>query len=476
MHGIPEEKFSFAGYFAELLQSKEVKNAVDSGITEVINLWEEGSPARKIATKPAKWVIKKSLSKTNGDGEELLSLLKQPDLLEHVSSILPAVLNNIGEIIHAMVVSFEDQPPEKQLEVLSRFFSSISPGKIGEIVTSLARTADSLHESNPKLIADTLIPGLRVFMEKTDFSELKSFLDNSKTDIQAVINGTNDIAFEYPAKFVTLLSFLPGVSNHVIYFVADLIKRFNGLPADILTDILISFFRETDGQTIGRLVNNLSEMIRQVHTGSALIGEAGVPQFSTELLKKSKEIFNETDPVIFAKAVNALNDGKEVFIKTFQTVVSENPDFFIASLEDLAKGKNSKIRLLKHQLELIEDLDEEISAAAISTGISKLNAYDLAELVNSACLLINNINDYSPEQLKETAIEFSSAVDTDELQTCLASITAGAVEGLRPIIRTAGPILIKEIVSSLNEENGENEELINEARETLRQFILGKEA
>lgn len=475
MHEMQEEKFSLAGYVAELLQTKEVKSAVDSGITEVINLWEEGSTGRKLASKPAKWVIKKSFTNNNGDGEDLLSLLKQPDLLEHVSSIIPTVFNNFSEIVHAMAVSLENQPPEKQLELLSRFCSTINPEKTGKIITSLARTADSLHQENPKLIADTVIPGLRSFLENTDFSDLKSFFDNSKTDIHAIINGANDLAFEFPAKLVTLLSFLPGVSNHVIYFLEDLIKRFNNLPADILADILISFFKEMDGKVIGQFVNNLTEMIRQVHTGSALIGEAGAPQFSTELLKKTREIFDKTDPAVLSKAVSAMTDGKEVFIKTLQTIASENHDFFIGSLESLSNGKNSKIRLLKHKLELIKDLNEEDAAKAISTGISKLNVYDFAEVINSACTLCNSIKEYSPSHLEKLAEEFTATLDIDELTTCLSSVMTDTMKGLRPIIRVTAPLLIKEVIGSLSDEDNGNDELINEAKETLRLFILGKE-
>ncbi len=472
-----QENFSFAGYFAEILQTREVKSAVDSGFTEVINLWGEGSIAKKFASKPAKWVINKSFSKkSNGHEEELLSLLKHPDLLEHTSIILPAIINNLGEIVHAMAVSLESKPAEKQIELLSRFFTAINSEKTGKIITSFARTADLLHLKNPRFIADSVIPGLRSFLKHTDFSELKSFFDNSKTDIQSIINGANDLAFEFPAKLVTLLSFIPGISNHVLFFLEDLIKRFNDLPADILTDILISFFKETDGKTIGLFLNNFTEMIRQVHTGSALIGEAGAPQFSTELLKKTRGIFDEMDPVVLSKAVSAITDGKEVFLKTLQTVASENPDFFMNSLETLSDGKNSKIRLLKHKLELIEDLDEEDAAKAISAGISKLNIYDFAELVNSACTLFNTMNEHSPVELEKLAEEFTSTIDTDEFFKCLSSITTDTIKGFRPIIRCAAPVLIKEAIGSLSAEDDGNDELINEARETLRQFILGKES
>ncbi len=481
-----QENFSFAGYFAEILQTKEVKNAVDSGITEVINLWGEGSSAKKFASKPAKWAINKSFSKkSNGHEEELISLLKHPDMLEHASLILPGIINNFGEVVHAMAISLESKPAEKQLELLSRFFASINSEKAGKIITSFARTADSLHQKNPKFIADSVIPGLRSFLENTDFSELKSFFDNSKTDIHSIINGTFDLGFEYPAKLVTLLSFIPGISNHVLFFLEDFIKRFNDLPADILADILISFFKETDGKTMGRFLNNLTEMIRQVHTGSALIGEAGTPQFSTELLKKTREIFDEIDPVVLTKAIRAIMDGKEVLLKTFQTIASENPEFFLSSLETLSDGKNSKIRVLKHKFELMEEFDEEEAAKAISAGISKLNTYEFAELVNSACTLFNTINEHSPLELEKLAEEFTSAIDTDELFICLSSITTDTMKGfrpiIRPIIRSVGPLLIKEVIGSLTaeddgaEDDG-NDELIDEAREMLRNFIMGKEA
>jgi hypothetical protein len=472
-----DENFSFAGYLAEILLTKEVKSAVDSGITEVINLWGEGSTAKKFASKPAKWVINKSFSKrSNGYEEELLSLLKRPDMLEHASLILPGIINIFGEVVHAMALSLESKPTEKQLELISRFFTSINQEKTGKIITSFARTADSLHQKNPQFIADSVIPGLRSFLESTDFSDLKSFLDNSKKDIHSIINGANDLAFEFPAKLVTLLSFIPGISNHVLFFLEDLIKRFNDLPADILADILISFFKETDGKTIGRLLNNLTEMIRQVHTGSALIGEAGAPQFSTELLKKTREIFDETDPVVLTKAVSAILDGKEVFLKTFQTIASENPEFFMGSLETLSDGNNSKIRVLKHKFELIEDLDDEDIARTISAGISKLNTYDFAELLNSACSLFNTINEHSPLELEKLAEEFTSTIDTDELLICLSSITTDTIKSFRPITRLVVPLLIKEVISSLSPEDDGNDELIDEARETLRHFILGREA
>jgi hypothetical protein len=475
--GIPKEKFSFAGYFAKILQTKEVMNAVDSGITEVINLWGEGSSAKKFASKPAKCVIKNIFSNnTNGHKkEELLSLLKHPDLLELISSTMPTILNNISEIIHAMVVSLENNPEEKQLEMLSRFFSSFNTEQTGKTLTSLARILNSLHKNNPKLLADNIIPGLRTFLEHTDFSEFKNVFDHSKEDIDSILNGANDLAFEFPAKLVTFLSFLPGVSNHLLFFLEDIIKRFNDLPADILADILMSFFKEMDGKTIGNFINNINEMIRQVHTGSALIGEAGVPQFSTELLRKSRIMIEQIDPFVMMKAGRALLDGKEVLQKTFQQITGETPELLTGSLENLSAEKNSKIRLFKHKLETIEDLSEEDAAKALAKGISKWNGYDFAEVVNATSIILNSLNEHSPDVLKQSIEEFTATLDIDEIIESVSWISGDVSSSLKPFIRATAPVLIKEIIGCLSPDGDENDDQIDEAREMLRQFITGRE-
>ncbi len=477
MPGIPKEKFSFAIYFAEILQTKEVMNAVDAGITEVIHLWGEGSSAKKFASKHAKWVIKKSFSNEANDHEkeELLSLLKHPDLLEHISSILPTIFNCISEIIHAMVVSLENNPEEKQLEMLSCFFSSFNAEQTGKTLTSLARTLNFLHKNNPKLLANNIIPELRTFLEHTDFSEFKNVFDHSKEDIDSILKGANDLAFEFPAKLVTLLSFLPGVSNHFLFFLEDIIKRFNDLPADILADILMSFFKEMDGKTIGQFINNINEMIRQAHTGSALIGEAGVPQFSTELHKKSRIMIEQIDPVVLMKAGRALLDGKEVLQKTFQQIAGETPELLAGNLENISAEKNSKIRLFKHKLETIEDLSEEDAAKALATGISKWNGYDFAEVVNATSIILNSLNEHSPDVLKKSIDEFTATLDIDEISESVSWISGDVGSSLKPVIRATAPVLIKEIIGCLSPDGDENDDQIDEVREMLHQFIAGRE-
>jgi len=220
---------------------------------------------------------------------------------------------------------------------------------------------------------------------------------------------------------------------------------------------------------------SLTQFISSAGTGSALIGEAGVPQFSTELLRKSKIMIEKIDPVVMMKAGRAVLDGKEVLQKTFQQIAGETTELLTGSLENLSAQKNSKIRLFKHKLETIEDLSEEDAAKALTTGISKWNGYDFAEVVNATSTLLNSLNEHSPDVLKKSIDEFTATLDIDEISESVSWISGDVGSSLKPFIRATAPVLIKEIIGCLSPDCDENDDQIDEAREMLRQFITGRE-
>ncbi len=471
------EKFSFAAYFAELLTTKEVRDSVDSVITEVIDQWGTESFSRKITSTPAKRVIKKSLSTPGNspDKDVLSKLLKKPETLEKTISLLPVLVEGITDFFHAITEHIQTLPEEKKLNLISEVFSSINPEKSGRILTGIARTIDSLYKANPILFSKKITSGFEIFLKNTDLSSLKDLFEHSQEDLTNTLTGISELLFSYPAKMITIMSFLPGLTNIIISVLEDLTRKSNTLPPDILTDIQLSLFKEIDEKTIGRLINNINELIRQVHTGSALIGESGAPQFSTELLKKTRSIIQEINPELLLKSGNALIDGKETVIKIFQTAIGENPEILMQHLKHFSSGRNADIRLLKHRLEVIEDLNEDDAAEALAAGLSSWNAYDMAEVVNLISVIANTVHDFSPGLLEKLIREFINTLDLDEFSIFLDWVVNEASGSLRPLIRTAAPIIIKGIISSLTPENDGNNERIEEAREMVRQFIMGSE-
>ena len=110
-----------------------------------------------------------------------------------------------------------------------------------------------------------------------DFGEIKETVDGSAENITALAGMINEEMWQYPAKMVCLLSLLPALGNIVSAPSVKTIGPINNLAPDLLTDVILSLVRDIDGKSIGMLVNELCELVRKIHTGSALIGDTGKP-------------------------------------------------------------------------------------------------------------------------------------------------------------------------------------------------------
>ncbi|MCP4118939.1 MAG: hypothetical protein GY737_26790 [Desulfobacteraceae bacterium] len=459
------------------MKTREARNILDSTVTDFFDKWAEKGEIQSEFAKHAKRIFQRRLAQLEDrhNDQELMDLLQSPDVMEYIGKKLPESMNSMVEIVHLMAVSLVTYPEEKQLEFINDIFASLNADKIAGILTSLARTIDTLHKNNPTIIADNLVSILRDFLENIDLGEIKSLSENSKKELRSLITQTNDLLFEFPAKLILVLSFIPGISNNLLFFLKDLLKRFNALPADILTDLLISFFKEVDGKTVGKLINNLAEFIRQVHTGSALIGDPGSPRFSTEFARKTGTILNEVNPELVFKAGNALVDGKEALLKSMYDAAWEDPQFAELALKQLMAVRNSRNRLAQRKIELLDELGEEEAAGAIATASSEWNADEFAELINSGCSLANRLHDHSPDLLKNRVEEFVDTLDLYEIEETVAWVSRDLTETFKPVLQTVVPVVAKDLIECLASGNNGNEEQITAMRKTLRRFIMDEE-
>jgi hypothetical protein len=405
MSGDHSEKISFTGFIAEALKTREIRNTIDSVITEIINQWEEGNSVKTIISNPVKWIVSKSFSKPedNQQKNELLLLIKRLNMTK-----------NIGDII-------------------------------------------------------------RSILESTDFGNLRRCADHSKEDIKSMIQDLNDLLVEFPGKLITGLSFIPLISNHVVYYLKDFIYRLNLLPADILTDILISIFKDIDAKTMGELINHVNELIRQVHTGSALIGEAGAPKFTSDLLEKMKTIQGEIDTSLLLKAGNALIDGKEVLQHTFNTLLNNDPELLKDHLQHLILSYNSKISMMKQKLELIDSLNEDDDAETLTSVISEINGGDLAETINTACFILNAVQENAPKTIQKIISDFINTLDLDEIESALETLLIENDDLFKPLVRATFPVIVNGLIARLLSKNDDDNEKIENTKNKLRQFIMGEE-
>lgn len=469
---------SLAGFAAELLTTPECREAVGQVFSEVVAGWASGSQLRKTVARPVTWAVSRGTSRNDGahDSDGIAKVFSNPDHCQALVKQLPAMTGGIVSMLHAMVLHLETLPPEGKADFVDDIVSQANSGKMGEVFTSLARTAGDLQTSDPTFFSKRVLLVLASFLETADFGELREFLDHSREDLAAFATGVNKLAFDNPAKLVLLLSAIPDASNFLLVFTEDLLKRFADLPPDVLSDILLTFFKEIDGKTLGQLVDRSNEIVRLVHTGSSLIGDAGSPQFTSDLREKLRVAAAEVDPELFFKASNALIDGREAVVKTALDVAGENPELLLLHLKHLSARKNSNIRLMKHRLEILETLPEEDVARALADGLSGWNGYDLAEALNLAAYTANTLKATNPDAVEQTMSDFFGALDLQEVEETVTWLAKDVGKAARPLIRVAAPILIKEVLGCLTPEDDGNDEPIAEALTMLCRTITGKEA
>lgn len=477
MPGPRLEKASFAGFAEEVAKTPEIRNLLRALLAGVLHGWGDKGVIRPELIRQAQRILARLRVKSGGKTghPDLVDLLQHPEVVAYIRNQLPVVTSRLLEMAAVLTASFENIDQEEQEKLFNQITANFDSDRPGRILASLVNTLDRLHRNNPTLFADKTHQVLRQVLAQLDFGELKIVFANSKSDLEALGTKFNDLLFEYPSKLILMLSLIPGISNHLLFYGEDLLKRFNALPADILADLMISFFKETDGATAGKLLNNLAEFIRQVHTGSALTGSGGMPQFSVELTRKARAIFEEVDTALLFKAANALVDGQEALIASFYAAAGEDPEFPACALRHRVARANVKSRLFRQKVGLLENMDEKEAAAAISAGLSEWNAYDFAELINAACAAANTLQQNSPDVLKHIASEFVNTLDLYEVEETVTWLSRDLTQAFQPVLQTMLPVIIKDVIHCMETDNGDNGEEITEMRRQLRRFIMNEE-
>ena len=477
MPGSRLDKVSFTGFAEEVAKTPEIRNLLRALLSGVLHGWGDKGVIRPELARQAQRILARQRVKSgeNTGHPDLVNLLQHPEVVAYIRDQLPVVTSRLLDMAAVLTASIENIDQDEQEKLFNQITANFDSDRPGQILASLVNTLDRLHKNNPTLFADKTHQILRQVLARLDFGELKIVFANSKSDLVALGTKFNDLLFEYPAKLILLLSFIPGIANLLLVYGEDLLKRFNSLPADILADLMISFFKETDAATAGKLLNNLAEFIRQVHTGSALTGDGGMPQFSVELARKTRAILEEVDTELLFKAANALVDGQEALVASLYAAAGEDPEFPAFALRHRVARTNAKNRLVRQKLGFLENMDEEKAAAAISAGISEWNAYDYAELINSACAAANTLQQNSPDVLKHVVSEFVNTLDLYEIEETVTWLSRDLAQAFQPVLQTMLPVVIKDVIHCMETDNGDNGEEINEMRRQLRRFIMDEE-
>ncbi len=472
-HPVGRESRTTSFLVRDLLRTREVREVIAFLVPEFMSLWAGRSPLKKMLARPLESVILKGVRPPTND--PFPSILDEKLIAGKLEAVLPLISSTLFDLADAVSRGMEALTPDQQEKALTVCISSFSDGRIGALITRLGRMIGRLHEQNPRFLTDAIKPGLQCLVENTDFGELREALDNSSAEVEAFAKMLNDVMWQYPAKLVLALSALPDLANASGVLLRESVGRFNQVSPDLVADIVLSLLRHLDGDILGQCIQEIAGLVHKIHTGSALIGDPGVPQFVQDLSKLVEDAAGKIDGATLAKAFVALEEDREVIGRTIADALKANPEVWFHQLRRTADKSNPRIRTMRHRLAALEGLPEEETVGAIVHGVSSLDLQEAAEVVNIAAQLFNRIQEMRPETLIILATQFAEGLDLLEVKSAVETVVSTLGESLAPVGRAFLPPLIKEVCRCMEPSEDEYEEDMQEAREMMRRMFLGEE-
>jgi hypothetical protein len=435
------------------VRTSEFKTILRSAVPEVAAQWAGKNPLKKMAAG----IVAKNIQKSFAPGGEEL-----PSLINAILGVLDNALKDVGTL-----------PDEERSHLTATITGGIDAGIFGSIITRMAVLVNTAHATEPVFMSDNTRENFRRFIEAVDFGEIKEAVDGSHEDFTAVARMANEEMWRYPAKMICLLSMLPAAVNMTVSAVKETLTPIHAQAPDVLADVIFSLLRSLDGKAAGELVNGLCEVIRQTHTGSALIGDQGLPQFGADMRILFNDFASALDPEVIVKARIALAEDMETIRNAWTETMSQRPDLFLASLRHAADRRNPRIRATRREVDLIADMPEVDVNNAISADLSKMDTQELGETINTVLRLLNSLRRSHPKALPQVLAGIATTIDTDELKEAAKWIIPSAAAAVKPIAGAVMPSLIRGLAELLTPEPGDDRQEMDAAIAKLKTALQG---
>ncbi|MGC9324105.1 MAG: hypothetical protein ACP5G0_05070 [Desulfomonilia bacterium] len=314
---------------------------------------------------------------------------------------------------------------------------------VGQLITVLAQHLNALQKQNPMYVADRLEGPLSEVIAHTDFGELKECLDRAEEPVVELFRRVMEFIWStYPAKFGTIITMIHPVANIVVRSVQEVLKPLTAVSPDLFTDLIFAIAGSIDGRRIGELANTVMEMARQIHTGSLLQGEAGVPQFQVDLTEKLREIMSSMDAELLAKVKVITAEMAEERENALSDILDEHPELTLDLISRMHSLTNPHIRARHRRIGVFANLPEEEFAAACEGGLREIDCQEIGQLFNTLVGMFNTVHEKKPDFFPCLLTDFFVTIDTDVLKEAVAWILRDMNEGLKPIADEVMPVLL----------------------------------
>ena len=473
-----------------MLDTREVRQALAAILPDLLNVFAGNRRIKKLVMRMVGKYLNRSLTRPEDVFEraELAPLFDDPQFIRHLAAPLPDLAGGLFDLIATGIKGIEHLNADDKKEIFSDLISKLSTGRTGDMITAACRILNDIHKTDPEFFAKRLEPGFKHWIESIDFGELKEMVDNSGADGRAFVEMVNNVMWQYPAKVVLLLSLIPSFINGLIVSADISLGRLNELPPDLLTDVVLSFIREVDPAPAASMVNQLTEIVRKVHTGSALLGDPGSPQLPRVLGQTIDQIMDQIDPEILWKAKIALAETRAGISQATMEAVGRNPKFRHLNRVMAPELFNIRLKSINQRLAALEsELEENFDAAndtdgdtqttpSLAKGLAAYDVQEMGEVLNNALRIVNRLADDQPDVLPELAAEIVNAIDDYELAETARHLFNGVGQEFKHLARAVVPGLITWVCDVLQPADDEYETDAETARNSLRDLLMKEEA
>ncbi|MBF0101189.1 MAG: hypothetical protein HQK77_09810 [Desulfobacterales bacterium] len=469
----------------KIIKSLEVRNIIGIIVPELANIWAENdhghidakSSLKKLIVDPINRSVIKNFFQEKDDpySVSLQSLLTDAEFLQSIKKEIPNLSDSFLNILLQLCSQLEAKPISEQKEIIAELFTSMSSGKSAELITSLCRIAGTLQQHDPEFLSNTLKPLLVNWISHLDMSDVKAYTESLSTTTVPFINMVNEVLWQYPSKTLLLFSLLPDIINILTKTVQTSLAHLNQLPPDLLTDVLLSLFGEMDATAFSQTVNEVTELIRKIHTGSALLGEAGSPQLPKSLNRFFNDFGKQLNWPMLIRSKHMLQQIKGTIHESWLDQLKQHPDLIQNQLSSLSQKPNQQLHALHQKLSLITALCEEKGIKQLADGISDYNADELADTLNQIVLLLNQLKQDRADVLQNAITQFTYAIDTQMLANQVPWLSTILLEQFKPIARIVLPHIVTLCCQWLMPEDDDQDDAAAQARQAISQLIAQAE-
>ncbi len=468
-----ERKTVLESVLKDILATKEARHAIIDFVPLLLETWSGDSKIKTQVSKITGSIVKNQLSRPEDllDKNEIKTLFEDENFVNNLTCLLPGLVNDLTDALSG--INLGKNGAAKDL--LHTLLTETGQGRTGSVLTSLARLVSHIHKTDPHFFTTTLEPGIQKWIASVDFAELKEAADRSGPDALAFVEMVNTVIWQYPSKVIGIFSLLPSLINILAGSLNISLEKLNAVPPDLLTDIITSLLEEISAEEVGSVINELAEISRKLHTGSALLGEPGAPQLENALADKLEDIIAQVEPRIFWKGKLSLARLKASVDEAITGATANDSELLQLAMTNSPELANIRVRARNKHLSALENQDDAAFDSLMNFRLSALDTQEAAEQINTIVRLANRLWDQNPDICSEFIRQFVNGLDEDELAYTVSSFFSNLGEDLKPVARTFLPGVVAWGCDVLAPRDDEHEEQAQQARNALKALLETEE-